>query len=647
MTDDTEINSPRLPRQTPEAQRREELRIALRKLGVLADDDDSDEQRSNRLLNMLSDDVAESGVLQSLFPNCVDNLHDSLGMVSSLVGYNSGTRQAIAKLWLAAVHQLASTDRMSLLDEFVDQKSNYLFNLLPSVPALLKELDVPAEYLLTWLERLLTVIGNDGAQSDYWSGLRTLAVDRTFDSLDIAELAVQCPTTERLRIASFLLGLLRTESLGKEAEQCRFDALDQTMRESDDPEMRRSWHWSWATMASNGGASGGQIEALIVRADRGEHSDRECLTRVFCSLLSYEKLSQKLHDRLLVWIDLQAEKIVDAEAKHSIAAAARLDRATVDGDAATVRPLNWIVKVQPVPLDALGTWHLIECALVDSIKDKYTFSETFKSLATANGSALLKLFQQPCTFDRLLREIEKMNATTMISELIVYPERAARRVGLALFDRVGSRQIAKRPLKKASDEIIQMVFYELQCLVLEPKAAARLMWSIKPRFEQMGNEMLEEYVDLLEMQVRNYPGSLLKELKRLAIDDSLVGGVVDAFEELVEATAASRQSGVANIRVAGARRGAILHKRKMDRDVRRSMGEHSVLIDLCKNIQVLYGNSLGQYVDGTMTEATPFHSTTSSFEMPIVEFSDPEGMALRRIRAATMIDQIAGKETDG
>ncbi len=203
----------------------------------------------------------------------------------------------------------------------------------------------------------------------------------------------------------------------------------------------------------------------------------------------------------------QAEKIVNVEAKHSIASAARLDRAAVDGDAATVRPLNWIARIQPVPLDALGTWHVIERAVVDSIKDKNTFSETFKSLAVANGFALLKLFQQSHTFDWLLCEIGKMNATTMISELIVSPERAARRVGLALFDKVGSRQIAKRPLKKASDEIIQIVFYELQCLVLEPKATAMLMWSIKPRFEQMGNEMLGEYVDLLEIQVRNYPGN--------------------------------------------------------------------------------------------------------------------------------------------
>jgi len=59
-----------------------------------------------------------------------------------------------------------------------------------------------------------------------------------------------------------------------------------------------------------------------------------------------------------------------------------------------------------------------------------------------------------------------------------------------------------------------------------------------------------------------------------------------------------------------------------------------------KQVRLLYGKAASTFIDGKLQDAMPLVPMSSSLEIPIVDFCDPEEMALRRIHASAAIHRL-------
>ena len=80
-------------------------------------------------------------------------------------------------------------------------------------------------------------------------------------------------------------------------------------------------------------------------------------------------------------------------------------------------------------------------------------------------------------------------------------------------------------------------------------------------------------------------------------------------------------------------------------EVAQSARKQSIFAQLVKNVQIIYGSRWSILMEGRLGEDTPFREIGSSMEFPRLEEIDPEGMALRRIRASAKIKGL--EDSDG
>jgi hypothetical protein len=99
--------------------------------------------------------------------------------------------------------------------------------------------------------------------------------------------------------------------------------------------------------------------------------------------------------------------------------------------------------------------------------------------------------------------------------------------------------------------------------------------------------------------------------------------------------------------VPGHRRAVREYRRRFSRQVAKGAQSHSPLLSLVKTTQLLYGRSASMYLGGRLTDAMPLVSSSVSMELPFILYSDPEEMAMRRLRASRCIDRLLQPSDSG
>ncbi len=642
LESDDELPVAKLRPQAVAVQTHARVYVLLESLEILRESEDHIDElnRAERLLSVLADEQSNSQFYSSLFPTGVatgSGFYETLGCVASNIGFNEKAARAIGIIWLDSVNKIEASSRNELLHEFVSEKSNYFFENITGLPTLLESLALPRGEMLDWLAAILTTIENDGCQGSFWDGLRVMADKRPSESFGLITSAIECQSKQGLRIGSFLLGLLRSKTLGAH-DAGRMRACEDRLALSGEPALRGSLHWSWATTASEVGLDEADVANLIDRADRNEHGDRICLVQVFCKLIGCRKIAHEYYLTMIRWLNSQVGSGLDDESKYHVVNAVLSLVGEDRASDSTVNTKDWLAKIQPISIENLGTWRAVESCFSRLKEEQIEFRRLFLSLAAICGQTLLDLFRKPRTFDRFLRDIALAKPNQMISELILSPDGGSRRLGLFLFDKLGTSRIAKRLLDSASDERLCGVFYELQRQVLEPTAIARIMWSLTPRFELMNEQMQTEFVDLLQMQAKNHPGGFRSEIRKLAKDHTMIQQLLNQFACYETAYLKARDTGIAKIRVPGALRAARMHARHTSQKISKSVDEHSLISQMCKKVFVTYGNAHGYYMAGNLSEPTRSEPIKTDFEIPQIEFTNPEEMALRRFRALSSMN---------
>lgn len=117
--------------------------------------------------------------------------------------------------------------------------------------------------------------------------------------------------------------------------------------------------------------------------------------------------------------------------------------------------------------------------------------------------------------------------------------------------------------------------------------------------------------------------------------------VADYFDALRRA----HEAGVNAMEVTGVRKAAKEYRRRFNQQVTEGARSASPLLRLFKHVSLLYGRSASQFIDGVLRDADPLSQSSNSMEFPMVDFFDPEGMAIRRLHASAMIRRLLDEQS--
>jgi hypothetical protein len=251
--------------------------------------------------------------------------------------------------------------------------------------------------------------------------------------------------------------------------------------------------------------------------------------------------------------------------------------------------------------------------------------------------------------DRNLQQLTQAMLEASVGDLVgrlaLSADRATRALGLYLFD-VLEIEVFPRTAFGSDDELTgRLLFYEIQRTAISPKAVARILVALIPICERSTPGFRDEVFDELKLQCQNFAGECRAELKAIAKDVPIVGESLQEVARYFADLERAHNAGINAMEVTGHRRAIVQHDRLFSRRVSENAKTFSPLLSMMKKVSLLYGCHTSQFIDGQLHDAMPLVHMSSSMELPIVEFCDPEEMALRRFHASASINAlIAGRQ---
>jgi hypothetical protein len=134
-------------------------------------------------------------------------------------------------------------------------------------------------------------------------------------------------------------------------------------------------------------------------------------------------------------------------------------------------------------------------------------------------------------------------------------------------------------------------------------------------------------------------------LERRAADLPMAKQTLEALSRYFDALRRVQASSIGAMEVPGYRRAARLFLRRFSEGIAADVKDRSLIINMCKSVKLLYGKSFGANVGGQLGAPTPLTAISHQTELPVMEFSDPEAMLLRRCQVSARIAELEGHDT--
>lgn len=575
--------------------------------------------------------LPEGVVPNAFFFERLKNLHLRLG-------WSGASNQVIGILILTALDRLKLDEGEALLREMPKMPSPYFFQALESLPILLKKGALRPSFAAEWFTLLVRRIGNDLASAGFWNALGVYCDEHPDDAVAVLSCIPFSEGEDRLGIAAYILGALRSIELKAETRG-RLETLEREFSQAIEVNKRSIYNRSWIETARRGALNRQELESLVERMTAGSIEEREQVYWIVTASILSQTISEDSFNFGLGWLRANVSGQIPPLAKyHVIDFAVRLAPAHRE-DAGKL-----VLLVQPIQTDHKGIWQRMEHFLVHWLQTDFLGFKAFcVDLANKNAKAWLKVLQEPQNYEWFFSELRGKDAGDMVGELIFSPSWYCRKLGLFFFDKLDLIILPSDMLAAASQDQIKIAFYELQRDLIHGRAVARYLMLLIPFVEHTDDAFQEEFYRELVLQLKNYPGACREEFEKRKEAFPILGKALDEAKRYFDALQAVRKSNISTMDVPGYRKAVRLHARRFSNEISKKAEEMSVFMQLFKKVVLPYGKAWRTFNDGKLGGASAFHEVSSSIEVPRMEIIDPEEMALRRLHASVKIQQLSTK----
>jgi hypothetical protein len=233
---------------------------------------------------------------------------------------------------------------------------------------------------------------------------------------------------------------------------------------------------------------------------------------------------------------------------------------------------------------------------------------------------------------------EKGIAQAVSADLCFASGAGVRHLGIVVFDECGLQELDPSVVRSATAMQVELLLLETERRQIGYGALARLHACLADRIDEIGENLPELFYEEVSRQCMNTREYRIALAGARPVHEYLQAIVTDVQERLA-ASAKASCSPAFRMQAPGQMRAQKLFDRRFVREVAQSVKQHSIFLNLFPSIHMLYGGMEARIFsgEGVISPPIPMHSSSSSVEVPRLEFTDPEGMCLRRLAAATRV----------
>jgi hypothetical protein len=554
------------------------------------------------------------------------------------LGVSSDVRVFMGHLWGEAARTWSPEERAQFLS-FIVRDPHEVFQALDFTAELFRQVRFSAEEVFPWLALAYRRVGNDLIQDGFWRCVKAFCAGNPAEATLVAERWLDTrPEPPALGVISNMIGQLRLAITADPSAATQLAALESRVQANGYPAWRTLYIQSLAY--SIGSFPITEQRAIQIR-DRYVYAGAEEET-AWAFLLSSAVRAQRES-----WPWAYRELMALArpslgEAPRHWASVAALHGIEVAKEDDAVTPTVWRSLFQtllPIASSSAALWQNVHNTLILLADgDTRGLRELVGIIAAHSARTWLQILEDKM-FTRFFQILKAKSLAPAVSADLCFATGAgARHLGIIVFDKCELQELDGAVVRTATATQVELLLLEAQRRLVGYEALARLHACLAGRVDEIGEnlpELFYEEVCLQCMNTHEYRAALAGACPG---NEYLQAIVADVLERLAVIAKASR-SPAFKMQVPGQTRAQKLYDRRFAREVAQSVKRHSTLLNVFPTIHILYGGMGSRILprEGVIGPPVQMLSSSASVEVPKLEFTNPEGMSLRRLAGASRV----------
>ena len=561
--------------------------------------------------------------------------------------FSENGRIFVGRLWADAAERWDSEGRTVFLPLLLRDRHE-VFEALDVAVELFRRVKFAADEVFPWIAEAHRRISNDAYQKGFWDCAEAFCSTSSQAAMFVCERWLDTrPPSLSLNVISNMIGWLRILIHKDEAIPDGFLRLEDRLKAGGCPAWRALYIQSWTRSSSTFLIS--EKEALNMR-DRYVVPDSEEET-AWCLLLN-----SVVHADRAAWHWVHRELMSMARttlienSKYWVAVAAisGIEAAQQSDEVSAGHWQDVLGSLLPIA-PGVPLWQIIHRTLASlAEKDGAAMRQLVRMLAAQSARPWLQELRDGDFrwFFQIVRE--KGLAPAISADLCFASGASIRQVGLLFFDECGLESLDPEAVRNATPVQIELLLLEAQRRHISYGALARLHASLVDRVDEIQAHLPELFYEEVALQCMNTHEYRVALANARPTHEYLQAIVVDVRERLTAIRNASR-SPAFRMQAPGQVRAQILHDRRFAREISASVKQHSTFLNIFPTIHILYGGMEPRIFlrERELSPPMQMHSSSSSVEVPTIDFIDPEGMALRRLSAAARVNVLEAEARPG
>src|SRR4030042_3535706 len=379
-------------------------------------------------------------ILKILFSSKVpisSEFYDKLTAFHSYLGFKPISHKLSGLLFAEAFKLLDKDNLQDLLNCLIHDKRVNFFAVVQALPFFLSEMELSAEFASSWFLLVREKVAEDLAGGGFFQGIENYAYKYPNSGLKVLEKYIAEGLDEaKLHLSAIILGSLRACFYEGRVGEEIIKHWDSILVNSPHLELRLCYHRSWIIPFWRGLISVNQLEERLSEMIQGSQDEVTEAFNVLHRCFMNNLKNVFFIDFSLRWLDHNASGNISDLAKYYIVHSLFMLSDSIKNKMVDVNAANkLIIKIQPIPLNNIGTWNDLEYYLVDRLhEDSNAFADFLRLFIEANPEGLMKQFENRYSY--LQSEMGKSNISWFVADLMFSNSDVQRRFGNLLFQKI-------------------------------------------------------------------------------------------------------------------------------------------------------------------------------------------------------------------
>ncbi|OAM88925.1 type II toxin-antitoxin system HipA family toxin YjjJ [Termitidicoccus mucosus] len=559
------------------------------------------------------------------------------------LGTGDAVRAFAGQMWADVLGQWDEADRKAFLQAIIGRRQD-IFEALDFVAESFRRVPFTAEVMRPWLAHARERLGNDLYQRGYWRSVENFVAHSPEEAVRVvAQWLDGRPSDLELGILSRVLAWLRASASKSEAVQAAVAALDARVRAKGRSDWRAVYLDSFALITNAPVLT--EKCALELRDEIAGEGAAELTAwcHVLCSIALADRFSWPWVRREM----LAAAETVTPDGKYWLVVAST-SAWEQTGDTGEMTRRDWeqvLTATLPFETKHKGLWNRLESFLRDvSERTPERIIPLVDAIIAKAGPVWLAVMSETEAESFLANLRTRELHESLATHLLLSADTTARQIGLFIFARTFVPRLAPEALAAAGPAKQEIIFREAQATIIDATALGRLHISLA---QVVGGW---EAVRQEDFQAEVVHQALSTSAYRDTIGDAVAvwpkfRDVLAKVEDLWKKLQAVSQSAALQMRVPGYDRAVGMFHRRFTREISRQAAERSIFSQVVKHVHLMYGQRWRVMREQGLSDASALQATSHNFEIPRMEFVDPEGLNWKRLEARHRLRELEGGQT--